>query len=466
MHQFSFRTAFVAVIGRAVSARPAGPEGGPSADQNAERMRCFGKLWRKGASAATVCCTALLLTMVPPPAAAQLEFRLSRIASYIPDLPQKKEMNRTYRREVETMRNELHRRQSAGENQACSAQILQEVHWLVNYTVRRDAVESRLADLRRSLHLREQSFVGRQDPRDGTFGACFDAWIWRFFASVDPLKEMALRGERPEIPLSIWEPIDTPDELTAFMESLLISDVADGHNKRKELNMAVTALGQLLWLDSTASVFPDHLDRKPLAKALTAFVDKRWQDPETGYWGAWYLDEGEIRKTNDLSNTFHIVSYRGGNVPFPRRIAQTTFAIRNLPYPFGWEGNGQQNNHHAYDVARIINLIWDDLDMTQRANARALVLLQLYRSIGLSINDDGSFDTTPYSTVGEAYYFGLSFIEEANIFVEMLSHRQQLRITNADGLLDRIERHLQALEPSDPMIAAAKRKLERIRQYD
>ena len=65
------------------------------------------------------------------------------------------------------------------------------------------------------------------------------------------------------------------------MESLLISDVAEGRNRRKELNMAIDALGQLLWLDATASVFPNSLDRKQLAAALTKFVDERWAGPET-----------------------------------------------------------------------------------------------------------------------------------------------------------------------------------------
>ena len=133
----------------------------------------------------------------PPPAAAQMEVRLNLVQSYIPDFPVKRKMNRTYRGELNRIRAEAHQRMSAGGNLMCSAEIYRETHWLVNYTDRTDDIERRLADLRASLDNPDQEFAGRQDPRDGSFGPCFESWIWRFQASVDPLKELALRGEKP-----------------------------------------------------------------------------------------------------------------------------------------------------------------------------------------------------------------------------------------------------------------------------
>lgn len=57
----------------------------------------------------TVLLIAVLAIALPAigPAAAQVEFRLSRIASFIPDMPQKKEMNRAYRHEIEVLRKDL-----------------------------------------------------------------------------------------------------------------------------------------------------------------------------------------------------------------------------------------------------------------------------------------------------------------------------------------------------------------------
>ena len=331
-------------------------------------------------SRGTTSCTSVVLAiavalgayMVTVPATAQIELRLNMVESYTPKFPIKRKMNRAYRGELNLLQAKMLKRMEAGESLMCSAQIFREVHWLVNYTNRADDIERRIADLKNSLENRDQGFAARQDPKDGSFGPCFESWLWRLDASVDPLKELALRGEKPKYPLKIWEPVDTPEEIEKLFEGLLISDIASEHNKRRELNLAITALGQLLWLDYTAAVFPAHLDRRPLAEALKKFVDEEWQDQQTGYWGAWYKDGNEIKKTNDLSITFHIISYRDGQVGQLRQIARTTFAIRHVNYPYGWHSSGTQNNHHAYDVARIINLTWDHLGQTERQHCPAL----------------------------------------------------------------------------------------------
>lgn len=385
-------------------------------------------------------------------------FRPNTIEGYLPDFPIKRRMNRTYRGELDEIHASILARQEAGEQLMGSAQIFQEVHWLVNYTDRVEEIERLIRKLRESLQQPDQAFAGEQDPRDGSFGPCFESWIWRFHASVDPLKALALRGETPKHPLKIWEPVNTPDKLANLLEGLLISEPESGHNKRKELNLAVTALGQLLWLDYTAVVFPEHLDRKQLADALARFVDERWQDPETGYWGPWYRDGDEIKKTNDLSITFHIVAYRGGRVNRLQQIGQTTLDIRHGHYPFGWRSGGAQNNHHAYDVARIVNLTWDHMDERQRATARALLFLMAARALYFSIDRNGVFDAEPYSTVGQAYYFGVSFFDEIGLF-RPNGRLDFASITDAEALRQRIDANLKLLDPADPMVGAAMRRL-------
>ena len=402
--------------------------------------------------------------LLPPEARAQLELRANFVESYFPDFPVKRKMNQRYRTRLNDLHSTIHDRMEAGENLTCSAQIFEEAHWLVNYTDRAEDIERRIAEIEESLEPGGRTAAAVQDPADGSFSPCSESWIWRFHNSVDPLKELAQNGEKPECPLKFWEPVDTPEEINALMRDLLLSDARSGHNKRKELNLAITALGQLLWLDYTDSVFPEHLDRELLGNALKKFVDEEWQDADTGYWGAWYRDDGEVRKTNDLSITFHIISYRSGQVERLEQIGNTTFAIRTVKYPYGWSTGGTQNNHHAYDVARIINLTWDHLDGIARAYAGTSMFLMMARSMGLSIDGNGRFDPRPFTTVAEAYYFGISFFEELGYFGNETPRNQSIVISNSEALLDKIEENLLALDQSDPWVAAARRKLNRLKK--
>ncbi|MEM9044073.1 MAG: hypothetical protein AAGC81_05220 [Pseudomonadota bacterium] len=421
---------------------------------------------RKRLCVFTICLSAFLQLTPAVTASAdegQVELRLNRVESYIPHFPIKREMNARYRPELDDLLSKMHARMHEGENMSCSSQIFEEVHWLVNHTDRVNEIERRMQDLRDSFDMEDQSFASRQDPKDGSFAPCMEHWIWRFFRSVDPLKELAKTGQKPEVPLKIWDQVDTPDEVEKLMNGYLVSDVASGYNKRKELNLAITALGQLLWLDYTADVFPEHLDRDALAQSLREFVDEKWQDPESGYWGAWFRQDGEIKKTNDLSITFHIISYRGGDVALKKEIGQTTMAIKRVKYPFGWSTGGTQNNHHAYDIARIINLTWDDLDEPSRQHGSATIFLMSARSLAKSIDSTGAFDPKPFTTIGEAYYFGISFFEEIGLFGNPIARKSLTKVSDTDILYHQISDNLDDLDQSDPWVAAARRKLDGIK---
>ena len=81
------------------------------------------------------------------------------------------------------------------------------------------------------------------------------------------------------------------------------------------------------------------------------------------------------------------------------------------------------------------------------------------RSLVFSIDTKGVFNSTPYNTVGEAYYFGVSFFHELGLFGNNISRTQVIVVTNTEGLRDRIETNLGKLDKSDPMVGAALRKL-------
>jgi len=105
---------------------------------------------------------ALLLAALPLPGAAAdkpIELRLNIVDSSIPTFLAKRTIIAAYRGEIDRLREEMQHRMKAGESLMCSAQIYQEVHWLVNYTDRRDDIERRLKDLQDSLNQKDQSFA-------------------------------------------------------------------------------------------------------------------------------------------------------------------------------------------------------------------------------------------------------------------------------------------------------------------
>jgi len=421
------------------------------------------KVSRSGLLLSAASLVAALAVIAAPMGSAQAQVQFGYIQDFeAPERPHKKKMNELFRPILNDYREEIHRRQEQGDNVTCSVQIFREAHWLVNYTTFKDRVEARVADLKKSLEEKDQAWAGEQVESDGSWGACYKAWFMRLDASVDPLKELAVKGERPRYPLKVLDPVSTPEQLTEVFEGLLVSRMeTDGISRRKEMNKMVTAMGQLLLLPYTRSILDPGYPADALAQALIRFMDETWQNPETGYWGEWYEDEkGEIVKTDDLSITFHIVSYRNGKVPRLRQIVDTTFNLREGKYPFGWLDRGTRNNHHMYDVAALLRFGWPQMTDIQRARARAEIYIMLARSLRLTMDGQGRFYPDAYDNIGDAYYFGVSLLDEIGYFSDSQFWSNNRRFPEAEEVRRLIAKNLEALDRSDPMVAAAIRKLE------
>ena len=112
-------------------------------------------------------------------------------------------------------------------------------------------------------------------------------------------------------------------------------------------------------------------ERKPrnTRRSSPGLCRQAWQDPATGYWGPSYWSDGHLYKSADLSYTFHIISYRRGNVDHWPEIVETTMAIENEPYPFGWKHEGSYVNHNNYDVAKIFRYGWPHMSPEQKRRA-------------------------------------------------------------------------------------------------
>ena len=381
-----------------------------------------------------------------------------------PERPFKVEMNREFRPILNEYQAEMARRQEQGDVITCSVQIFREAHWMVNYTTYRDRVEQRIADLDKSLEEKDQSWAAEQTKGDGSWGACYEAWFFRLLASVEALREMQVRGERPRHPLKFLEPVNTPEKLTKAFESVLVSRMeTEGRSYRREMNNLATAMGQLLLRPGMDEVLDPDFPREALAEAMIRFMDDTWQNPDTGYWGEWYENkDGEIVKTDDLSFTFHIVSYRHGKVPRLRQIVDTTFNLRERPYPFGWQDRGTKNNHHMYDVVRLLRYGWPHMTDLQQARAQAEIFIMLARSLRLTIDGQGKFYTDAYDNVGDAFYFGVSFLDEVGYFwpTERPWFGAKRTYPGAERLRLLLMKHLQALDQRDPMVLSAIRKLD------
>src|SRR5206468_9156353 len=136
-----------------------------------------------------------------------------------------------------------------------------------------------------------------------------------------------------------------------------------GIDNRFELNIAITAIERFL-VGHVGRVYDFH---PALKQALFDYEDNYWQDPKTGYFGGWYrLADGSIRKTADLSITFHIVSYRRDSIKCVPELMRTLIAIKDYEYPFGWREEKVPSNHHNYDVARLFRVGWPQMDGPQR----------------------------------------------------------------------------------------------------
>ena len=392
-----------------------------------------------------------------PAIASEREMSLPYNETFIPRFPQKSRMIGRFIDEYEELRDRIFALNKKGQDPYCSEQILKEAGWLMKYTTRVEDAQRRFDDLRKSLEIADQDYVLEQDPKDGSWGHCFENWAWRLHESIDPFKELQVQGRKPKQRLGFLDPVDTPEEIHAVLQDLLVSDIESGYNKRKELNLVITALGQFYFFPELADMFPPDFPRDELAAALIDFMDNTWQDPETGYWGAWYQQDGEVRKTEDLSVTYHIVAYRQDNPPHLDRMAQTTFAIRNERYPYGWQDRGRQNNHHAYDVVRMLRRAWPQMEPQQQAQASAEIYLMLMRSIVHSMDNKGAFLADPYESVAEAYYFGVSFFDQVGLFRDSQRFWVAIDTFNAEPIRQQIEEHLLALDSKSPMARAALR---------
>jgi hypothetical protein len=124
-----------------------------------------------------------------------------------------------------------------------------------------------------------------------------------------------------------------------------------------------------------------------------------------------------MKKTDDLSITFHIVSYLGGNVPDWQKIIATTLAMKDKKYPLGWLERSGYLNHNNMDVVQLFCMGWNQTTPDQREAMRVEIRKMLRWCLSESLQPDGSFKLQDSDDSQETCVaFGANFLARLGYF--------------------------------------------------
>jgi hypothetical protein len=326
--------------------------------------------------------------------------------------------NAAYER-LRKLQAEMIAQQRKGRKTACTRQVFMEARWLVHDTADWPRVDRVLDDFERRLKAPHDPHAGSQVEADGSFGCCSSEWFLKLDATTDELITLRLKFSRPRYPVKLLDRVNTPEKLRTYLDSVLISDVRKtGVDTRHELNSSTSCLSRLILWSGTLRGLPTRYPvDEALKRALLDYEDNRWQDPVTGYFGTWYRTaDGGLVKTSDLSQTFHLVSYRQGDVKRWPEILATTLAIKDREYPYGWLEDGKMSNHHNYDAARLFHLGWSHATPGQCDAIRADLRRMIRFAVDESLQPDGTFLDPAEDTLGSSFYFGVAVLHEIGYF--------------------------------------------------
>lgn len=309
--------------------------------------------------------------------------------------------------------------QAKGRSLHCTQQMFLEAKWLHRYTAHWNRLEDKLERIEKSLDDDDQRFATKQVPVDGFWGVCHEQWFMRLSATIDGVTNLADQGKQPRYRIRASGKLNTGKKLLSYLQDLLISDIANaGVDNRAELSSIITSFAQGAFKPQLREVLVESIDLRSsgspdgLTEAFRFFLNGS-QDAATGYWGAWYVVNGKIYKSVDLSMTYHIIAYTSSRVEYWQQIIATTSAIEADPYPYGWRHNGRYNNHNLYDVAKIYKFGWPHMSEAERRTARTRLESMLEWSLANTLGADGTYvaDSTFSDSLADEYYFGVSFLD-------------------------------------------------------
>jgi hypothetical protein len=367
-----------------------------------------------------------------------------------------KRAHKQHKKRVKKLKAQLDQKEIEGGDFWCLRQKVTEVSWLVSYTDREEEIKKRLSSLEKEIQEgRVSNEEEQQSPDDGSWGRCFTEWFFKFDRSVDYITALSHQGKSPKYSLKFLDSINSPEKLNSYLEEILISDLRTQRvDHRKELNYVVPGLVKLTRKQSIHYKFHPEL-----RQTLLKFIAK-WQNPETGWWGAWYRENGKIIKTDDLSITFHLASYLNGEVPLKDKIARTLLERKPLPYPYGLMEYGKYTTHHNYDGVRLLRYAWPELSPKEQKDAAEEIHKMLGFALKEVIQEDGSIVISPADdSLGDAYYFTVSFLDEVGYFAKSKRFWTEEEFPQAEALRKKIVGKIESIKPQTLMLKDALKKL-------
>jgi hypothetical protein len=342
---------------------------------------------------------------------------------------------------------EIKHHQENGEGMQYSMHIYREIRWMLNFTSDDKATRARIEDLKQSLTQPEmQKQAAGQHPSDGSWGLGINTWYLRLYYSVEDggLED----GPKLKYPLSFLDRVNSPEKLTAQLDSVLHNDFTKtGVFNREELDETFSAMARLLFRGDP-NIYPYH---PQLKNALREFVEG-WQNPATGCWGQWLLDrDGRIWKMDDVGITFHVVSDFKGEINHLDLISKRVLELDSYEFPAGIQFNGHYENHLNWDVVKIFRYAWPYLDEPARQQVRAEINKMLDWCLKESYQPDGSFKVSDLDdTLGDAFQYGVSFLRDVGYFQRKRRFWTDQDFPQAKAVCENIRAKLKSIGLDDP----------------
>jgi hypothetical protein len=320
---------------------------------------------------------------------------------------------------------------------SCSSQILWQLKALITQTADFQHIDRRIEDLKTSLDRPEQQTVADwQDSVDGSWGRCFDEWYCKLNAFCDAIDKPENKSFAEQIYPHFLDQVNSPERLTGYLVSISVSDVLHtGVDHLLEFNLSLSNLLRLI-LRGQPTGYPWDPRLKATIKDL---VLNRFRNPDTGWWGESYLRNGSVKFVDDLSTTFHIVTYLHGEVSDIPRVVATALAVKNLNYPVGWLWKGQYWNHNNMDVVALFRAGWSQASAEQRKAITVEIERMLQWCLNESLQSDGSFK--PHVADGsleEGVYYGASFLSRIGYFDKSQRFWTDQDFSGANAVRERI----------------------------
>lgn len=389
------------------------------------RAARFGAAW-------VVACLAATLLDAPPvrsqPAVPVPFDVVGALAMHNPDYPRARS---AWRARLKPLAETIARREAAGEPMVCANQMLAEVRWLVAYTTDVKRIERRLTELAEEAgRQRPTQLPDRPAPPDGYWASCHEADFFRLSVSYDGLVALAAKNEAPAVRPGFLDRYNDPERLRREFLGLMTSDPArSGESQRRALIEVVSSVMNLVLRDQPAG-YQWHPNLK---NALRGVLIDDMRDPVTGFWGARFGEGDRAQRTADLGLTFNIARNLRGDMPDWPRLLDTTLAIRDQRYPYGWRSSVGQLNQNNYEVAELFRLGWGKARDDQKAAIRAALADMLAWNLSQSLQPDATFKVTEDDdTVESATYFGTAFLVSVGYFDKKKRYWTELDFPNAE----------------------------------